>query len=116
MTLATLPALPPTLDAPGRAAAVAALCERYGVRWLALFGSAATSGFDPGRSDVDLLLEFVPDPPQPGLSGYFGLRDELAALFGRGVDLVAPQALENPYFRRAALDTLLPLYGPVPAL
>jgi predicted nucleotidyltransferase len=32
---------------------VRALCRRYGVRRLELFGSATTGAFDPQRSDVD---------------------------------------------------------------
>jgi len=35
------------------------LCERFGVRRLALFGSAAKGTFDPARSDIDLLVDFV---------------------------------------------------------
>jgi len=34
------------------------LWRRYRVRSLFLFGSAARDDFDPGRSDVDLLVEF----------------------------------------------------------
>lgn len=103
--------LPPTLDAPGRAEALAALCERYGVRSLALFGSAVSEDrFDPARSDVDLLVEFDPERG-PGLTGYFDLKDALEALFGRPVDIVAPKRLRNPYFRSAALASMRHLYG-----
>ena len=34
--------------------AMVALCERFRVRWLALFGSAATGTFGPATSDLDL--------------------------------------------------------------
>ena len=37
---------------------ISALCRRYGVRRLELFGSAATEVFDPPRSDLDFLVEF----------------------------------------------------------
>ena len=36
---------------------IAALCERYGVAHLELFGSATSSEFNPGFSDVDFLFE-----------------------------------------------------------
>lgn len=40
------------------------LCGRYGVRRQSLFGSALRDDFDPGRSDLDLLVEFPPTSPQ----------------------------------------------------
>ena len=36
------------------------LCRRFHVRRLDLFGSAASDGFDPARSDLDFLVEFDP--------------------------------------------------------
>lgn len=50
--------------------ALAALCRRFRVRRLDLFGSAAAAGgFDPARSDLDLLVAFEPmappDTPRP---------------------------------------------------
>ena len=45
--------------------ALRALCLRYRVRRLDLFGSAVTDRFDPLRSDVDMLVEFVDLPPRP---------------------------------------------------
>jgi hypothetical protein len=41
--------------------ALAALCRRYGVTRLEVFGSAARgAGFDPNRSDADFLVTFSP--------------------------------------------------------
>jgi uncharacterized protein len=78
---------------------IAALCRRHDVRRLELFGSAARgTGFDPDRSDLDFLVEFSADRP-PTLAGFFALREGLADLLGRPVDLVAPAALRNPYLR-----------------
>jgi predicted nucleotidyltransferase len=78
--------------------AIADLCQRYGVRRLAVFGSAATNEFDPASSDVDFLVEFGADGNSGGLDSYFGFKWALEELLGRPVDLVAPKALENPYF------------------
>lgn len=77
--------------------AIGALCRKYGVRRLVVFGSAVTDHFDQSRSDVDFLVEFG-DRANGRFEAYFGLKEELEALLGRPVDLVAPAALQNPYF------------------
>lgn len=77
------------------------LCRRYGVARLEVFGSASTGDFDPARSDVDFLVEFLPDHDLgPWLAEYFALRGQLEKLLGRPVDLVMPGAMRNPYFIR----------------
>ncbi|RYF25093.1 MAG: DNA polymerase III subunit beta [Comamonadaceae bacterium] len=76
---------------------IAAICERYGVRRLEVFGSAARAqDFDPDRSDVDFLVEFSPDAPV-GLPSFFGIKAALEQLLGRPVDLVEQGAGRNPY-------------------
>jgi uncharacterized protein len=80
---------------------LAVLCRRLGVQRLDLFGSAATGHFDPGRSDLDFLVEFEPAP----LGGryakaVFELRTGLERIFGRPIDLLTSSMLENPYLRR----------------
>jgi hypothetical protein len=77
---------------------VAALCRRFGVRRLDLFGSAARGDFDPEKSDLDFLVEFDRTHPEAlSLAAYFGFREALEALPGRPVDLVEPGALRDPY-------------------
>jgi uncharacterized protein len=92
-------------------AAIAALCRRYHVKRLELFGSAATGAFDPATSDVDFLVEFEATPAMSRADQYFGLLEALAALLRREVDLVSVNALRNPYFIRAVNETRLPLYA-----
>ncbi|HEY0855972.1 MAG TPA: nucleotidyltransferase family protein [Albitalea sp.] len=75
------------------------LCRRMGVRRLEVFGSAARHDFDNASSDIDFLVEFEPDSGRSALETYFGLKDELEALFARPVDLVMPAAIRNPYIR-----------------
>jgi uncharacterized protein len=76
------------------------LCRRFHVRRLDLFGSAAGDDFDPGRSDLDFLVEF--DPPPGGYADiFFGLKESLEGLFGRPVDLVAASSIRNPYFKES---------------
>ena len=83
-----------------RRAEIAALCRRFHVRWLDVFGSAARgSDFDPSRSDLDLLVTYDPGEPGPGFAEYFDLREQLTALLGREVDLVMTGAVRNPFVR-----------------
>jgi uncharacterized protein len=50
------------------------ICRRFGVRRLAVFGSAARGeDFDPARSDLDFLVKFHPLAATT-LETYFGLK------------------------------------------
>lgn len=77
---------------------IAALCERFGVQRLEIFGSAASGAFDSSCSDVDFLLDFGAEYDPALFSRYFGLKEALEKVFGRHVDLVMVGALANPYF------------------
>ena len=73
------------------------LCRRYGVQELQLFGSAMDDGFDPDRSDVDLVVEM----PKASMFEYCAFHEALEGLFGRKVDLLEKAAIQNPYMIRA---------------
>lgn len=88
-----------------------ALCRRFQVRRLELFGSAATEHFRPDSSDLDFLVEFEPGPARGSADRYFGLLESLQELFGRPVDLVVASAIDNPYFRQAVERTKMLLYA-----
>jgi predicted nucleotidyltransferase len=76
---------------------ISAICQRYHISRLEVFGSAARADdFNPASSDADFLVEFAPDA-QPGLHAFFGAKAELEQLLGRSVDLIEPGALRNPY-------------------
>ena len=77
---------------------IAALCERLGVRRLDLFGSATGPAFDPGSSDIDVLVEFGSDRSASYFDSYFSLKEGLELILGRRVDVVARSAIRNPYF------------------
>lgn len=81
-------------------AEIPALCRRYGVARLELFGSAAGEAFDPEHSDLDFLVEFDADSSRL-FDRYFGLKESLEALYGRHVDLVTAGSLRNRYFIEA---------------
>jgi uncharacterized protein len=80
-----------------------AVCRRFYVRRLDLFGSAARRDFDPEQSDFDFVVEFDRSAPQHPFDAYFGLKEALEAIFGRKVDLVELSAVRNPYLR-ASID------------
>lgn len=75
---------------------VAVVCRRFGVRRLEVFGSAAADGFDPQRSDVDLLVQFDDTGADP-LDEYFGLKTQLEVVLERPVDLLVAGTVRNPY-------------------
>lgn len=82
--------------------ALAALCRRFHVRRLEVFGSATSDAdFDPGRSDADLLITFEPDA-EPGLAGFLDVKEALEHVLGRPVGLVERAAVEQGrnYLRR----------------
>lgn len=89
---------------------IAALCRKYGVRKLELFGSAARGDFDPADSDIDLFYEFDADPTHLA-DRFFGLMEDLEQLLGRKVDLVSSQDVRNPYFLQVANQHRETLYA-----
>ncbi len=88
---------------------IAALCRKYGVRKLSLFGSAARGELGP-KSDVDLMVEFDP-ASKTSLWDYPAMQDDFSALFDhRKVDIASPEILKNPYRRKTILPDLKTLY------
>ena len=78
---------------------IAHLCQVFHIRRLEVFGSAArATDFDPAHSDADFLVEFEPEAKN-GFGSYFEFKAALERLLQlkRGVDLVEPKALRNPY-------------------
>ena len=89
--------------------ALAALCRKYGVKKMSLFGSAARNELRP-ESDVDLLVEFKRSS-RTTLFDYARMQDELAPLFGnRPIQIAGSGILKNPYRRRTILPDLKVLY------
>jgi predicted nucleotidyltransferase len=113
-----LPAMAnPTLELPKTAiplpmAAIEAFCKKWGVTELALFGSVLRDDFGPG-SDVDVMVTFADSAKR-----YFGdkldMEDDLAAAFGRPVDVLQRELVErmrNPIRRRSILGTAKVIYA-----
>ncbi len=90
---------------------LAAFCRRWQVSELAVFGSALRDDFRP-ESDIDMLVAFLPGATWT-LLDHAQMQQELAAMFGRPVDLITRRAVErshNPIRRRAILSTAEPIY------
>jgi len=86
------------------------LCRRWKVRRLWLFGSCAR-GDQSSASDVDLLVEFLPNA---GWSYFelFDLEDEFSALVGRKADLRTVREIEtNPVVREHVNSDRKELYA-----
>ena len=88
---------------------IAAVCLRYHIRTLALFGSVLRDDFS-SDSDVDVLVEFEPGRT-PGFFALARIARELSPLFGgREVDLRTPLSL-SPYLRSEVVNSAYPVYG-----
>lgn len=90
---------------------LAELCERFGVRSLEVFGSAAGERFDPDSSDLDFLVDFHSVPPSVLADRYLGLLEALQSLFGKSIDLVMTAAIRNPYFLQGIESSRTLLYA-----
>jgi len=88
---------------------IEAFCKKWKVREFSLFGSVLRQDFGPD-SDVDVLVALQ---PRHGLTLYdwVDMIDELRAIFGRDVDLVAKGGLKNPFRRFEILRTAQVIYA-----
>jgi len=88
--------------------ALAALCRRYRIRRLSLFGSILSGDARPD-SDVDLLVEFEPEA-KPSLLTMAEIELKLSPLLrARRVDLRTAEDLSR-YFRDEVVRTAEPQY------
>jgi predicted nucleotidyltransferase len=89
-------------------ALLAAVCRRYGVKELSVFGSAAR-GEMRQDSDIDVMVEFQPGV-RIGLIKFEDLAKELEGIAGRRVDLVTRRGLK-PWVRSEIDKDVLVLYA-----
>jgi predicted nucleotidyltransferase len=74
---------------------IAAFCQRWRIRELAIFGSALRDDFRPD-SDVDVLVVFEPGM-RIGLIGFARMENELSHILKRRVDLNTPNSLSRRF-------------------
>ena len=87
-------------------AALLEICADFGIRRLAVFGSALRGDFGPA-SDIDVLVEFQPTA-RLGWA-FVTLQDRLTEVFGRPVDLLTPDSI-RPAYRAHILNTAQDVY------
>ncbi len=90
---------------------IEALCRKYGVLRLELFGSAARGDFDREQSDVDCLVKFAPEGDLSPARRYFGLIADLEQLMGRNVHVAEDFDAQNPEFLKRIQPDLKALYA-----
>jgi len=91
--------------------AIAALCEKHGVRKLEVFGSATNRDrFDPETSDVDFVIDFL--DYGPGISDrFFRFAEDVEGLLGRSVDFIfGDKPIKNPYLRVSVDESRVLIY------
>ena len=88
-----------------------ALCRKYGVKTLCVFGSILTPRFNE-QSDVDFSATFYPEE-DPLVAGEKRIQFyiNLSELMGRRIDLVDEDYIKNPYFKEELDETKKLIYG-----
>ena len=95
---------------------ISALCEKYHVRKLFVFGSVLTDKFTK-QSDVDFVVDFEGVKPDvydfefDYADNYFDLKYSLQGVLNREVDLLEEQAIKNPYLRQSIDASKMAVYG-----
>ena len=89
---------------------IAALCKKYKVNKLFVFGSILTNHFNDD-SDVDLVVSFNKAEVSDYFDNYFDFKYALEELFGREVDLLEEQTIKNPYLKKNVDTTKALIYG-----
>ena len=91
---------------------IAALCRKYKVARLWVFGSILTPRFND-QSDVDFIVDF--DERHIDLLDYadnfFNFIHEMEAVVGRKVDMVVNKSIRNHFFRQEVDETKHLIYG-----
>lgn len=91
---------------------IARFCRAWKIRKLRAFGSITTDRFRPD-SDIDLVVDFEPGTRHT-LIQLAQMEEELERIFGRKIDLLTRQAVENSrnYIRKKSiLSSMECIYG-----
>lgn len=88
--------------------AIAELCERFGVRRLSVFGSAAKGEFDPVTSDIDFLVD-LGEYDDRVARRFMGLIVALEDLMERRIDIVT-EPVTKRWLREEVEGTKVTIY------
>ena len=72
---------------------IAESCRKWRITEFSLFGSVLREDFQPD-SDVDVMVSFAPEA-RIGLGELYDMEQDLKSIFGRDVDLVTRQSVEE---------------------
>lgn len=89
---------------------IKALCRKYNVKSMSVFGSVLTDRFN-ADSDVDILVSFDKSSILDYFTNFFDLKYALQDLFGRDVDLVEEETVKNVYFKNSVDSANVVIYG-----
>lgn len=91
---------------------IIALCKKYKVAKLWVFGSILTDHFNES-SDVDFSVLFDKKniPLLDYADNYLDFLDELKTVLSREVDLITEESLSNPYFIQNLNSSKQLIYG-----
>ncbi|HMS54706.1 MAG TPA: nucleotidyltransferase domain-containing protein [Fimbriimonadaceae bacterium] len=85
---------------------IEALCARFCVKSMRLFGSAVTDSWDASKSDFDFVVEYAAESERlDPLDRLVGLQLGLESVLGRKVDVVDWGAARNELFKDIVRDT-----------
>ncbi|NDV47494.1 nucleotidyltransferase [Paludibacter sp. 221] len=89
---------------------IKALCKKYKVNKLFVFGSVLTNRFN-NESDIDFLVDFDKEEINDYFENFFDLKYSLEDILERKVDLLEEQSVKNPYLKKDVDQTKLLIYG-----
>lgn len=89
---------------------VVALCNKYKVSTLFVFGSVLTKKFNKD-SDIDFIVDFTGVDLYDYADNYFDFKFSLEKLFNRDIDLLEEKGIRNPYLRKSIDSTKRVIYG-----
>lgn len=91
---------------------IKAVCKKYGVKSLYLFGSAATGKLN-SESDLDFIVDYYKTdeglPLEP--FDYFDLMNSLEEITNNRIDLVVLESIRNKYFKEKVEREKVLLYA-----
>lgn len=86
------------------------VCEKHSVEKLYVFGSVLTPEFT-NASDVDFLVRFRQIHLKDYFNNYLDLKNQLAQIVEKPVDLLEEQTLKNPILKKSIEQTRILIYG-----
>lgn len=89
---------------------IIALCKKYKVHKLFVFGSILTNRFND-NSDIDFVVDFNKTEITDYFDNYFDFKYSLEDLLSREIDLLEEQTIKNPYLKKNIDSTKTLIYG-----